>query len=500
MVNLLDEAHKAVGKYAYSNISKVLNESQSGYRVLALSATPGNSIEKIQLIIDTLSISRIEMRQEDDPDVNTYLQHKAITPLLISGDGAVEEGEELVNVIVMKIISKLKNYLTGKSEQALLPSKSQMNYHSFKRLYDSFKSHCRFYESFLHKEGVNDIYSAFKIAMRLVWARKAICEQGFLAFKGAILGIHEYLVQNETLPVCKEILCYLPYVQLLSSLQNFDEEKQEDHPKMKSLMDICGNFFDNPVVQASKSKCIVFTNSRANAANIVNFLKNHPSIKPEVFLGHGGGKNQQEGTKMTQKMQIEIIQKFKANIFNVLVATCVAEEGLDIGEVDLIICFDSGLSPIRLVQRMGRTGRKRAGKVILLLNISEYKTYKSSNSRYKGVMSELRKANKNHHISGMGNGFKFYDKNPRMIPDDVKILNLHVEESEIKEKLEIDDESVINDVDDVEKLIENIILQAKIQPTSGAKKEKSCEDSSKKLDSFFKNIKSIKKDHGYMFE
>lgn len=40
--------------------------------------------------------------------------------------------------------------------------------------------------------------------------------------------------------------------------------------------------------------------------------------------------------------------QFKDNKFNVLIATSVAEEGLDIGEVDLIICYDSGLSPIRL--------------------------------------------------------------------------------------------------------------------------------------------------------
>lgn len=44
------------------------------------------------------------------------------------------------------------------------------------------------------------------------------------------------------------------------------------------------------------------------------------------------------------------------------------EEGLDVGEVDLIICFDiSQHSPTRLVQRMGRTGRKRDGHIIILV-------------------------------------------------------------------------------------------------------------------------------------
>lgn len=50
-----------------------------------------------------------------------------------------------------------------------------------------------------------------------------------------------------------------------------------------------------------------------------------------------------------------------------MVATCVGEEGLDIGEVDLIVCFDASASPIRLVQRMGRTGRKRDGRIVVLV-------------------------------------------------------------------------------------------------------------------------------------
>lgn len=57
------------------------------------------------------------------------------------------------------------------------------------------------------------------------------------------------------------------------------------------------------------------------------------------------------------------MKAFFSGEFNCLVATCIAEEGLDIGEVDLIVSFDALNSPVRMVQRMGRTGRKRAGKV-----------------------------------------------------------------------------------------------------------------------------------------
>ena len=62
-----------------------------------------------------------------------------------------------------------------------------------------------------------------------------------------------------------------------------------------------------------------------------------------------------------------MVRKFRDGGYNTLVATCVGEEGLDIGEVDLIVCFDAHKSPIRLVQRMGRTGRKRSGRIVVIV-------------------------------------------------------------------------------------------------------------------------------------
>lgn len=63
----------------------------------------------------------------------------------------------------------------------------------------------------------------------------------------------------------------------------------------------------------------------------------------------------------------QVMKDFRGGGYNTLVSTCVGEEGLDIGDVDLIVCFDAHKSPIRLVQRMGRTGRKRDGRIVMLV-------------------------------------------------------------------------------------------------------------------------------------
>lgn len=59
-------------------------------------------------------------------------------------------------------------------------------------------------------------------------------------------------------------------------------------------------------------------------------------------------------------------QKFRSGAYNVIVATSIGEEGLDIMEVDLVISFDANISPLRMIQRMGRTGRKHDGRVDIL--------------------------------------------------------------------------------------------------------------------------------------
>jgi ERCC4-type nuclease len=87
-------------------------------------------------------------------------------------------------------------------------------------------------------------------------------------------------------------------------------------------------------------------------------------IKPIRFVGQ----QSKLGDKgIDQKRQIEILQEFREGLYNVLVATSVAEEGLDIAECDLVVFYDVVPSEIRYVQRKGRTGRKRPGEVIILM-------------------------------------------------------------------------------------------------------------------------------------
>ncbi|KAJ2315017.1 3'-5' DNA helicase [Coemansia sp. RSA 2705] len=105
----------------------------------------------------------------------------------------------------------------------------------------------------------------------------------------------------------------------------------------------------------------------------------------ELDIGDAGVRGQ------TQKEQLAVLDRFRQGTTNIIVATCVGEEGLDIGEVDLIVNYDAPSSPIRLLQRIGRTGRARRGKVIVFLakDTREENSYKKAQREYKSVQARI---------------------------------------------------------------------------------------------------------------
>ncbi|MDD2778591.1 MAG: helicase-related protein, partial [Methanocellales archaeon] len=133
-----------------------------------------------------------------------------------------------------------------------------------------------------------------------------------------------------------------------------------DHPKQEKLRQaIVSELSQNP-----KSKIIVFTQFRDTATKIIHSLKEIELARPMRFVGQA---SKQHDPGLTQDEQSHILREFQSGIYNVLVATSIAEEGLDIPSVDFVIFYEPVPSEIRLIQRMGRTARRGFGRVKILI-------------------------------------------------------------------------------------------------------------------------------------
>ena len=135
--------------------------------------------------------------------------------------------------------------------------------------------------------------------------------------------------------------------------------KNIEHPKLEKLIEI----IKKEKSKNQKIKIIVFTQFRDTAILISKRLNQLEGIRAKVFVGQA----KKQDTGLSQNQQKQIIDEFSSGEINILCATCVAEEGLDIPEVNIVIFYEQIPSAIRTIQRRGRTARLMKGKLIMLI-------------------------------------------------------------------------------------------------------------------------------------
>ncbi|DAC33503.1 MAG TPA: hypothetical protein HA356_00300, partial [Candidatus Poseidoniaceae archaeon] len=116
----------------------------------------------------------------------------------------------------------------------------------------------------------------------------------------------------------------------------------------------------------AESKILIFTEYRDTVEHLVAMLSDLEGINVDKFIGQSG-KGKRKG--MTQRQQLAQLNRFREGDLNVLVATSVGEEGLDVPAADLVILYEPVASAIRAIQRRGRTARQRAGSVHTLIAV-----------------------------------------------------------------------------------------------------------------------------------
>lgn len=371
---VLDEAHKATGSYAYVNVVKQLRNKGAKFRLLGLSATPGKDLMSIKKVVETLHVSKIEARVEDDDEVKPYTHDKQFEIIKIDLSTAAEAAEGLLSKIIMPRLQQLRESNQMGSYRG---SDSRITAYNLLTCMQARK-----------QLEDNSMIHHFLVVQSLLRARDALREAGIgLARIRLLQFMKDHGTKGLGSAITKEdafLQLWRTIVKAPDSGKSFSQDTSEDlklnNAKLQKLDDILHEHFARAKSNGESSRAIVFSQWRDSVEEIVHVLKKSALVKPSKFVGQGSGSSstlssndetkQKKGrnTGMNQKEQQNVIQQFKSGIFNCLVCTCIGEEGLDIGSVDLIVNFDCLRSPIRMVQRTGRTGRKRKGRVVCLVS------------------------------------------------------------------------------------------------------------------------------------
>ncbi|KPU62948.1 DEAD/DEAH box helicase [Thermococcus sp. EP1] len=369
---IFDEAHRAVGNYGYVYIAKEYMRESKHPLILGLTASPGSDETKIRAIVKNLFIEHIELRTENSSDVKPYVQGIKFEWLKV-------ELPEIYKDVRKFLREMLKDSLKPLAGAGLLDSYSP----------DIPKKEVLKAGRIINTEMAKGNYEVGKLmlyqakALKLHHAIELLETQGLSALRGYLKKLYEEARKGRTKST-KEII-QDPRMKKAIALLVQAKELGLDHPKLDKLKEIIKEQLD----KKPSSKIIVFTNYRDTAKKIVEELLKEP-IQAMRFVGQASRENDKG---LSQKKQKQILDLFSKGEFNVLVATSVGEEGLDVPEVDLVIFYEPVPSAIRSIQRKGRTGRHKPGKVIILMakGTRDEAYYWSSRHKEKQMISLLKK-------------------------------------------------------------------------------------------------------------
>ena len=321
---VFDEVHRTVGDYAYSGIAERFADSDA--RIIGMTATLPSEKEKATEILTKLRIASVAERSENSPDVKPYTQETNTEWINVELPPEMKAIQTLLKIALDERYDVLRKNGIRLAEQQSLSALLRIrqfvlnqNRRSAKPLFTAIRIHYAL-----------NILEAHGITPFLKFCERARVKKG--------AGV-------------KELFEIDPNFTRAIHLAKEAQSRGIEHSKIPKLKEI---------LESVPGKALIFTSYRDSVDLIFNKLT-ELGISAGILIGKAGE------TGLKQKKQIETVQKFRDGIFQVLIATRVGEEGLDIAEVNQVIFYDNVPSSIRFVQRRGRTGRKDTGKLVVLI-------------------------------------------------------------------------------------------------------------------------------------
>ncbi|TKX54196.1 DEAD/DEAH box helicase [Halorubrum sp. SP3] len=338
-----DECHRATGDYAYVYIAERYHADAADPLVTGMSASPGGDTEEIETVCENLGLSNVEVMTEADADVDEYTHDTDVRWERVTLPDEVLEIRDALNEVITDRLEKLKSLgVTNTTNPDLSQKDLNRMRGQLKQMMDNDQS-----------EGYKGMSTHAEV-MKLRRATELVETQSVESVRRYFERQREAARSSGASKASQRMVADPKVREAMRKAESFDGL----HPKFSKARILLAETLGID----GGERAILFTESRDTAEALVEFLS--ASFDVRKFVGQGD----KEGSDgMSQTQQQETLDEFKAGEFEVLVSTSVAEEGLDVPEVDLVCFYEPVPTAIRSIQRKGRTGRQAEGKVVVLM-------------------------------------------------------------------------------------------------------------------------------------
>ncbi|HTX60960.1 MAG TPA: DEAD/DEAH box helicase, partial [Methanobacterium sp.] len=365
---IFDECHRGIGNYAYVFLANRYISEAINPLILGLTASPGGEEEKISAVCENLFIKEVMVKTEEDVDVKPYFRPIDIKWVM------VDLGDKQKN-IKSHLETVLKNRLKGLKNLGIIRSISKVSKRDILQARGRVQN--RISRATTPNRDCLMAMSMLTAVFNLQHALELLETQGitnlyhyFQKLKKKKTKAAHGLFQNEDFDMAVK-LTYKAHKDKL------------EHPKLVKLLKILKK-------ELKKDQQIIVFSQYRDTVNEIQNKCEEEGIKSVKFFGQASREHEKG---LTQKEQKEIIKNFRKGHYQVLISTSVAEEGIDIPSVDLVILYEPVPSEIRMIQRRGRTGRKTEGKMIVLITkgTRDEAYYYSSMNKERKMKNQLIK-------------------------------------------------------------------------------------------------------------
>ena len=356
---VFDECHHGVGAYSYVYLASRYVQESNYNLILGLTASPGSDKSKIKEVCENLYIQNIVVKTEQDSDVRPYFNPVEIDWVRVKMSSELEKIKKYIDKALKVRLKALKNMGVIRTVSV--------------GKVDILKARGRIQGEIARSVNPDkDLFQAISILSAVIniqHSQELIETQGIQTFNKYIARL-----RKKRTKAAKSLMWDDNFGRAVKMAREAEKHGWE-HPKLREVTNILkkelGADDGQTKLQSTRfkekdeksSKVIVFTQYRDTLEMIHQKLEKE-GIKSAKFFGQAA-KDGEKG--LTQKEQKAIIKSFRMGEYDVLLSTSVAEEGIDIPAVDLVILYEPVPSEVRMIQRRGRTGRKRTGRVKVLI-------------------------------------------------------------------------------------------------------------------------------------